>query len=126
MRRDWPPHLLRGSEENPPEEADERHDEPDQEAPLGAFNDALGSPATDAQASAEPSNPADAAASRALRSPARAALVFNALGIVLILVGLAAIAAGMWVLQPVWLWMVIGAILGATGIALLLSARRPA
>lgn len=94
------------------------------EAPLGRVNQALQSPESDAQAMPEPENPLDRAATSAVGSPARAALVLNVLGVVLLVVGVAAVGLGMWVLQPVWLWMVIGVAAFVAGAVMLVSARR--
>lgn len=101
-----------------------RDDDQDREAPLSRVNEALESPSSDAEAEPEPTNPVDSAASQAVGSPARAALVFNIAGIALVLAGFGAIGLGLWALQPVWLWMVIGIAAVAGGGAMLGSARR--
>lgn len=96
----------------------------DREAPLSRLNEALESPPSDAEAEAEPTNPVDSVASQAVGSPSRAALLFNALGIALVLAGFGAIGLGLWALQPVWLWLVIGIAGVAAGGAMFASARR--
>ncbi|MBO0691215.1 MAG: hypothetical protein J2P40_16795 [Candidatus Dormibacteraeota bacterium] len=90
---------------------------------MSRLYEALESPPSDAEAEAEPTNPVDSAASQAV-GPARAALLFNALGIALVLAGFGAIGLGLWTLEPVWLWLVIGIGGVAAGGAMLASARR--
>lgn len=67
---------------------------------MSQLNEALESPPSDAEAEPEPTNPVDSAASHAVGGPARAALVFNVVGITLVLAGFGAIGLGLWALRP--------------------------